>query len=110
MVIFLKNIDNVSQNNRILISDYKKALGAIIIKTQRKIFQFLNDLESKDLTESDFKELIFFIEKMPKNLNLSIIGLLSSKGSVNSALFFLENNGSLSLLISNIIKIWQILL
>lgn len=61
-LIFLKNIDNVSQNNRILISDYKKALGAIIIKTQRKIFQFLNDLESKDLTESDFKELIFFIE------------------------------------------------
>ena len=60
--IFLKNIDNVSQNNRKLIYDYKKVLGAIIIKTQTKVFYFLNNLEAKDLSESDFEELIFFIE------------------------------------------------
>ena len=40
----------------------------------------------------------------------TVIGLSSSRGSVNNALFFLENNGSLSLLITNIIKIWKIIL
>ena len=60
--IFLKNIDNVSQSNREIISNYKKALGAIIIKIQKRVFAFLNDLENKELSENDFEELISFTE------------------------------------------------
>ncbi|WP_320815494.1 DUF4301 family protein [Flavobacterium sp.] len=60
--VFLKNIDNVSLNNRSLIVDYKKVLGAIIIKIQSRIFEYLNDLETKDLSEKDLDELILFTE------------------------------------------------
>lgn len=60
--IFLKNIDNVSQNSRILISNYKKVLGAIVIKTQKKVFEYLNNLETKETSEIDFEELIVFTE------------------------------------------------
>jgi hypothetical protein len=60
--IFLKNIDNVSQNNRSVISDYKKVLGAFIIKTQKRVFEYLNNLETKEPSEIDFEELIFFTE------------------------------------------------
>lgn len=60
--VFLKNIDNVSQNNSKQIADYKKTLGAIIIKTQMKVFEFLKSLEMKDVSEKQLEELIFFTE------------------------------------------------
>lgn len=61
--IFLKNIDNVSQNNNKQIADYKKVLGAIIIKTQMKVFEFLKSLEIKDVSEKQLEQLISFTEK-----------------------------------------------
>ena len=61
-LIFLKNIDNVAQNNRKIISDYKKVLGAVMIKTQKKIFEYLLKLESKDITEGNLEDLIYFTE------------------------------------------------
>jgi hypothetical protein len=61
-LIFLKNIDNVAQNNRKIISDYKKVLGAVMIKAQKKIFEYLLKLESKDITEGNLEDLIYFTE------------------------------------------------
>lgn len=60
--IFLKNIDNVAQNNRKIISNYKKFLGAIIIKTQKRVFEYLNKLETRDVSEKRMKEIIHFTE------------------------------------------------
>ena len=61
--IFLKNIDNVAQNNRKIISDYKKVLGAIIIKIQNTVFKCLNDLDTKEISETKLQDIILFTEK-----------------------------------------------
>lgn len=61
-LIFLKNIDNVAQNNKKVISNYKKVLGAIIIKTQKQIFNYLTLLEAKEISDLILQELIHFTE------------------------------------------------
>jgi hypothetical protein len=61
-IIYLKNIDNVSLNNEEIISNYKKILGAILIKTQLQIFAFLNKLESDEVSEKELEEIIKFTE------------------------------------------------
>jgi len=61
--IFLKNIDNVAQNNKVIISNYKKVLGSIIIKTQQKVFDYLKDLESIEINDAKLLEIIAFAQK-----------------------------------------------
>jgi Domain of unknown function (DUF4301) len=59
---FIKNIDNVSQNNKSIISNYKKLLGGILLKVQYQIFKYLEALEKKNITNKELTEIKDFIE------------------------------------------------
>jgi len=61
-IIYLKNIDNVSQNNEETILKYKKVLGAILIKRQQQIFTFLNKLEFGDVSKEELEIIIDFTQ------------------------------------------------
>ena len=61
-IVFIKNIDNVSQNNRELILHQKKLLGGILIYTKRQIEIALTKLYSESLQPEDIKEIIDFVE------------------------------------------------
>ncbi|WP_339890188.1 DUF4301 family protein [uncultured Flavobacterium sp.] len=68
-IIFIKNIDNVSQNHIVDIIKYKKILGGLLLKKQRQIFEYLEQLELNNSTE----ELISEIKNFAKEkLNLSL--------------------------------------
>jgi hypothetical protein len=61
-IIYLKNIDNVSQNNEDTISKYKKSLGGILIEKQQQVFAFLNKLESGAVSGEELDSIITFTE------------------------------------------------
>ncbi len=62
-LVFIKNIDNVSQNNKEIITLYKKLLGGVLIQLQFQIFKFLNRLSEKNNTDEELNEIIDFVEK-----------------------------------------------
>ena len=61
-VVFIKNIDNVSQNNRELILNYKKLIGGILLYTKRQVEISLQKLLNNEINESNIKEIIEFVE------------------------------------------------
>jgi hypothetical protein len=61
-IIFIKNIDNVIQNNIESISFYKKGLAGILIELQQQIFQYLNEIENSEKASLD--EMISFIQNI----------------------------------------------
>lgn len=61
-IIYIKNIDNVSQNNKTIISIYKKVLGGVLIQLQFQISKFLKKLEDKIVTDEEITEIINFVE------------------------------------------------
>ncbi|PVX45456.1 NadR type nicotinamide-nucleotide adenylyltransferase [Flavobacterium sp. 103] len=62
-VVFIKNIDNVIQNNIQQISFYKKALGGILLELQHQIFGYLNELDAQEMTVEKISEILFFLKK-----------------------------------------------
>ena len=56
-VIFIKNIDNVSQNHLLDIVKYKKLLGGVLFKFQIQIFSFLKELESESVSNEKINEI-----------------------------------------------------
>jgi nicotinamide riboside kinase len=64
-IIFIKNIDNVIQNNSEKITLYKKALAGILIELQQQIFQYLNEIDKAEVALLD--EIQAFAEN---NLNI----------------------------------------
>lgn len=69
-IVFIKNIDNVIQNNIQQISFYKKGLGGILIEWQQQLFTLLNALESNDVTADTIHEAVHFLkEKLNIDLN-----------------------------------------
>ena len=62
-IVFIKNIDNVSQNHIIPIFEYKKILGGILLELQAQTFSFLTQLEKTDVTESFIDEVANFANK-----------------------------------------------
>lgn len=64
-IIFIKNIDNVIQNNKEVTTLYKKALAGILIELQQKTFGYLNAIENKK--DVDLDEIIAFTNS---NLNI----------------------------------------
>jgi len=62
-IIFIKNIDNVSQNHVFEITNYKKILGGILISVQEKVFQFLKLIEKGSLTDQKLSEISLFANK-----------------------------------------------
>lgn len=62
-VIFIKNIDNVSQNHIADILKYKKLLGGILFHLQQEIFGYLNDLQRADITDEKVTLIKEFVQK-----------------------------------------------
>ncbi|MFM7895656.1 MAG: DUF4301 family protein, partial [Flavobacterium sp.] len=61
-IIFIKNIDNVSQNHRKIIETNKKLLGGVLLWMQYKIFNYLKLLSSGNVTEAQITEIKDFAE------------------------------------------------
>ncbi|MFT5753745.1 MAG: hypothetical protein ACI924_000964 [Flavobacterium sp.] len=68
-IIFIKNIDNVSQNHIVDIIKYKKVLGGLLMKTQEQVFNYLEQLESNNVTEELLTEIKSFAKE---KLNISL--------------------------------------
>jgi nicotinamide riboside kinase len=66
-IVFIKNIDNVIQNQIESIALYKKALAGILIELQQQIFKYLNKIESSK--EEYLNEIIAFAKS---NLSIKI--------------------------------------
>lgn len=65
-LVFIKNIDNVTQNNLKTISLYKKALAGILLDTQERVFHYLNLLDNDTIQKEDLDEIIGFIKNRLK--------------------------------------------
>ena len=61
-LIYIKNIDNVSQNHKLIITKYKKLIGGVLMQTQFQIFNYLKKLSDGNVTESEIKEIKHFTE------------------------------------------------
>ena len=69
-VIFIKNIDNVIQDNIKSIGLYKKALAGILLQLQKQIFEYLIAIEKRLINEDNIESIIEFVKN---KLNISII-------------------------------------
>ncbi|WP_269227221.1 DUF4301 family protein [Flavobacterium eburneipallidum] len=67
-IVFIKNIDNVIQNNLEAISLYKKALAGVLIELQQQVFQYLNQIDNS--TEEGLEEIVEFAKN---KLNIVLI-------------------------------------
>jgi nicotinamide riboside kinase len=68
-IIFIKNIDNVIQNNNEKIALYKKALAGTLLELQQQIFSYLILIELNKVKEKDIEEIIAFLKE---KLNVGI--------------------------------------
>lgn len=62
-LVFIKNIDNVIQNHIEEITLYKKALGGILLKFQKEIFDYLRMLHQDTVSKEIIDEITFFIKE-----------------------------------------------
>ena len=120
-LIFIKNIDNVIQNNIKRITLYKKALGGILIELQQQIFSYLNDIDSNEIKAENIDEIVFFVIKklnvvfdsdfdtlpledkiseLKKTLNkpIRVCGMVKNEGEPGGGPFWIKNKkGAISL-------------
>ncbi|MGO4904662.1 DUF4301 family protein [Flavobacterium sp. W20_MBD1_R3] len=84
-LVFIKNIDNVIQNNLEKIALYKKGLAGILIEIQQRVFSYLNALDSVAIEAELLDEIVLFLKEelnitmkddfYSKNLETKIIEL-----------------------------------
>ena len=79
-IVFIKNIDNVIQNNLEKISLYKKGLAGLLFGIQQKVFSYLNALDSVSIEPQLIDEIILFLKD---NLNVSMKDGFYSKSLKN---------------------------
>jgi hypothetical protein len=120
-IIFIKNIDNVSQNHFTAIIENKKLLGGVLLHVQYQIFSYLNVLEKNDFSSISLQEIIHFvrhnlqiqlnddfeqyqtqfqIESLQKKLNkpIRVCGMVKNEGEPGGGPFFVKDeNGKISL-------------
>ncbi len=121
-IVFIKNIDNVVPDRlKEKIIFYKKMLGGYLLKTQNKIFSYLNLLETTSVSTEQLNEIIHFattnlqliidndihrlseeekISYLFKLLNrpIRVCGMVSNKGDKGGGPFFVRNeDGTVSL-------------
>ncbi|WP_348797530.1 DUF4301 family protein [Flavobacterium adhaerens] len=68
-LVFVKNIDNVIQNNIHQISFYKKALAGILMELQSQIFEYMNALDTEEMTIEGIGEITLFLKNQ---LNIEV--------------------------------------
>jgi nicotinamide riboside kinase len=61
-IIFIKNIDNVIQNQVEVVALYKKALAGILIQIQEEVFNYLRLLDSGSISNENLNEIVSFLE------------------------------------------------
>lgn len=64
-IIFIKNIDNVIQNESETIAFYKKGLAGILIELQEKVNAYLLKIDS--ISDNEISKLVQFIEQQLNN-------------------------------------------
>jgi len=84
-IIFIKNIDNVIQNQIESISLYKKVLAGILVELQQQIFKYLNEIDHSK--EEKLEEIITFSRN---NLNIKIIENFS-KFTLENKISYIKN-------------------
>jgi nicotinamide riboside kinase len=62
-IVFIKNIDNVIQEQTAVIARYKKALAGILVALQEKVFYYLQCLDTMQTAENKITEMIRFAEQ-----------------------------------------------
>ncbi len=118
-IIFIKNIDNVSQNHINDIVKYKKVLGGLLLKIQQQIFNYLVQLDSKNSSDEQLNEIKTFakeklnislpinfdkfqaeykIELLFNELNrpIRICGMVKNEGEPGGGPFWVKNENGLS--------------
>ena len=60
-LIFIKNIDNVLQNQNKTVTLFKKALAGILIENQQKVFEYVSLLKNKTITDGQIQEALLFL-------------------------------------------------
>ena len=80
-IVFIKNIDNVIQNNLEKISLYKKGLAGMLLRLQQQVFRYLNALDSVIIEPELIDEITFFLkEKLNITMNATFhLGNLETK-------------------------------
>jgi nicotinamide riboside kinase len=68
-IVFIKNIDNVIQNNIEKTARYKKALAGILIELQQQLFKYLHAIDAKEIQQEYVDEILLFLEE---KLNIRI--------------------------------------
>lgn len=62
-IIFIKNIDNIIQNNVETVTLCKKALAGILIRLQQQVFTYLKAIDANQIHENDIAEIIIFLKE-----------------------------------------------
>ena len=60
-IVFVKNIDNVTQNHTREVALCKKALAGILLQLQETVFRYLKVLSSGELTNELLSEISYFV-------------------------------------------------
>jgi nicotinamide riboside kinase len=68
-IIFIKNIDNVIQNNIEKTARYKKALAGILMELQLQVFKYLHAIDAKEIQQENVEEILLFLQE---KLNIRI--------------------------------------
>ena len=61
-LVFIKNIDNVIQNQMDAIALYKKGLAGILIELQQRIFKQLEAIQQQQVSTSEVDKIVTFVE------------------------------------------------
>ncbi|HEX9979967.1 MAG TPA: DUF4301 family protein [Flavobacterium sp.] len=86
-IIFVKNIDNVIQNESEKIALYKKALAGKLLETREEVFSCLRRIEENEITEEDIFDIIVFLRD---KLNIDIINDFSKYTLGNKILYITD--------------------
>lgn len=118
-IIFIKNIDNVSQNHIKDIIKYKKVIGGLLLKIQAQVFKYLEKLEKKSISEEllveiqtfasdklniqlpinfDKFQLEYKIELLFNELNrpIRVCGMVKNEGEPGGGPFWVKNENGIS--------------
>jgi nicotinamide riboside kinase len=73
-IVFIKNIDNVIQNNIDITTLYKKALAGVLLELQQQVFKYLSAIDKNEVTEINIQEITSFLRdkvhvELPKGFN-----------------------------------------
>jgi nicotinamide riboside kinase len=120
-IVFIKNIDNVIQNNIEKTARFKKALAGILIELQQQLFKYLNALDTQEIQQEYVDEILMFLEeklniripddfykltfetkiielKSVLNKPIRVCGMVKNEGEAGGGPFWVQdNNGTISL-------------